>query len=111
MAKLKRQIEIETISVGSQTAPIITVSDVPASVEVGEKITPKVKVEKGVADPVENVAVDFYTEDSLITTNLGTRQLTDVLGEATADESYYVPTAEEGLSINIVIVVNAKKLT
>jgi len=110
MAKLKRKVEIKTVAVGSQTVPIITVSDVPATVEVGEKITPKVKVEKAVADPVENVSVDFYTEDSLITTNLGTRQLTDVNGEATADESYYVPTAEEGLSVKIVIVVNAKKL-
>ena len=110
MAKLKRKIQIETVSVGSQVAPIITVSDVPATAEVGDKITPKVKVETAGPVAVVGAQIDFYTEDSLLTTNLGDRQVTDSLGEATANESYYVPTAEEGLDIKFVIVVNAKHL-
>ena len=107
---LKKKVEVKTVSIGSLVNPIITVSDVPTTAEVGDKITPKVKVEKAVSDPVVGAKVDFFTEDTLGVINLGTRQTTDSSGEATASDSYYVGDAEESQTVKIVIVIHHKKL-
>jgi hypothetical protein len=52
MPATKRKTEIETRTVGKLFDPIITVSDIPASVEVGDEVIPKVTVEKEAGTPL-----------------------------------------------------------
>lgn len=106
----KKKVEIETMTTGGLVDPIVTVEDVPAEVEVGDKITPKVTVEKAVGQPLVGASIDFFTEDTLGTVNLGSRQTTDASGIATASDSYYVGEPEESQTIKIVIVIHKKKL-
>jgi hypothetical protein len=106
----RRKVSIETRVIGSLIDPIITVTDVPAEIDVGDKITPKVKVERSVGVPIQGVAIDFFIEDSLQTSIIGTRQTTDVNGEVTASEGYYIGEPEADQTIKITIVAHKKKL-
>jgi hypothetical protein len=109
MPASKRKAHVETRTVGKLWDPIITVSDIPADVDVGDKIIPKVKVEKQVGVPIVGVSVDFFVEDSLQVSTLGTRQATDVNGEATASEGYYIGEPESEQTIYFIIQVHKKK--
>jgi len=73
MPSTTRKVKIETKTVGKLFDPIITVSDIPATVEVGDKIIPKVTVEKEVGTPLTGASVDFFVEDSLQVSTLGSR--------------------------------------
>lgn len=108
MPSTKIKIEIEASTVGKLFDPVVTVSDVPATVEVGDKITPKVTVEKEVGTPLVGASVDFLVEDSLQTSTLGDRQVTDASGIATAAQSYYVGEPESEAEIKFVIQVHKK---
>lgn len=110
MPKIKRQVEIVTKTVGSEITPIVTVSGIPTEVDVGDKIIPSVKVESAPATPVEGVSIDFFVEDSLQVTNIGDRQLTDINGDATASEGYYIGVPEASQTIYFIIVIHKKKL-
>lgn len=110
MPAIKRKVEVETRTVGGLVTPIVTVSDVPTEVEVGDKIIPKVKVEKAGPTPVVGASVDFFVEDSLQVSTLGTRQITDGSGEATASEGYYIGEPEADQDIKFTIVIHKKKL-
>ena len=109
-SKLKRKVITETRTIGAVVEPLVTVEGIPTEVDVGDKVTPKVTVKKDSTTPIENVSVDFFVEDTLFTSILGTRQLTDVNGVATASESYYVGDPEESQDILFRIVIHSKKL-
>jgi len=109
-SKVKRKVITETRTVGAVIDPLVTVEGIPTEVDVGDKITPKVTVKQDVTTPIENVSVDFFVEDTLFTSILGTRQLTDSSGIATASESYYVGDPEESQDILFRIVIHSKKL-
>jgi hypothetical protein len=106
----KKKVEIKTVSCGGLIDPIVTVEDVPAEVEVGDKVTPKITVEKAVGQPLVGASIDFFIEDTLGVVNLGSRQITNASGIATASDSYYVGEPEESQTIKIVIVIQKKKL-
>jgi hypothetical protein len=110
MPSTKRKVEIETKAIGKLFDPVITVSDIPASVEVGDKITPKVKVEKEGGTPLVGASVDFLVEDSLQVSTLGTRQVTDASGIAIASQGYYIGEPESELSIKFIIQVHKKSI-
>lgn len=107
---IKRKVEIVTKTIGSQIVPIVTVTGIPAEVEVGDKVTPTVKVESAVATPVEGASIDFFVEDVLQVSTLGDRQVTDVDGEATASEGYYVGSPDADQTLKFIIVVHRKKI-
>jgi predicted peptidase len=107
-SKTKRTVEITTKVVGGLVEPVITVSGIPETVEVGDKVTPAVTVEYPAETPLENVPIDFFIEDTLGVSEIGTRQLTDADGLATASEGYYVGVPEATQSLKFVIVINKK---
>jgi hypothetical protein len=112
MAKRKKDpLELPTVTVtavpiGVVETPTITVSDVPTTANVGDRIKPKVKVERPVSPPVPVVGcpVDFFVKDALGVMVLGDRVKTDSAGEAVATEFYYVGKPDAGLSIEFIIV-------
>jgi len=108
--KTRRKVNTEISTVGGLIDPIVVVEGIPSEVDVGDKITPKVTVKQDVTTPIENVSVDFFVEDTLFTSILGTRQLTDIDGVAEASESYYVGDPEESQDITFRIVIHSKKL-
>jgi len=110
MPSTKRKIQIETRTIGKLFDPIITVSDIPSSVEVGDKITPKVKVEKETDTPLVGASVDFFVEDSLQVSTLGARQTTDSSGIATASQGYYVGEPESEAVVKFIIQVHKKSI-
>jgi len=108
MPSTTRKVKIETKTVGKLFDPIITVSDIPATVEVGDKIIPKVTVEKEVGTPLAGASVDFFVEDSLQVSTLGSRQVTDGSGIATASQGYYIGEPESEIGIKFIIQVHKK---
>jgi len=110
MPSTKRKIEIETRTIGKLFDPIITVSDIPASVEVGDKVTPKVTVEKEIGVPLVGASIDFFVEDSLQVSTLGARQVTDSSGIATASLGYYVGEPESEIDIKFIIQKSIRNL-
>jgi len=109
-SKIRRKVVTEVRAVGATIEPIVVVEGIPSEVDVGDKITPKVTVKQDVTTPIENVSVDFFVEDTLFPSILGTRQLTDVNGVAEASEPYYVGDPEESQDITFRIVIHSKKL-
>ena len=106
--KTKRTVDIVTKVVGGLVNPVLTVTDIPASPEVGDKIIPTIKVEYPSGTPLSGVSIDFFVEDTLGTSEMGTRQTTSVLGLATASDGYYVPDVEATNTIKFIIVVQKK---
>jgi len=110
MPSTERKVHIETRVVGKLWDPIITVSDIPSSVEVGDKVIPKVKVEKETDTPLVGASVDFLVEDSIQVSTLGTRQVTDASGIATASQGYYIGEPESEATIKFIIQVHKKSI-
>jgi len=103
---LNLSIQTQAAAVGLVETPVVTISDVPASINVGDKITPKVNVKRADGTtPVAGAKVTFFVEDSHGTIILGTTQTTDASGNATASESYFVADTEASTSISFSVVV------
>jgi len=98
-------VQEESRVIGAVESPVITVSDIPSSLNVGDKVKPKVNVLRAdKTTPIQNCPVDFFVADSLGTMSLGSRVLTDVNGDAIATEYYYVGRPEAGLTVSFIIV-------
>lgn len=108
--KTKRVVDVETKVVGGLVNPVLTVTNIPTTPEVGDKITPTIKVEYPSGTPLSGVSVDFFVEDTLGTSEMGTRQTTGASGEATASDGYYVPDVEAENTIKFIIVVQKKSV-
>jgi hypothetical protein len=102
-------VTVETPTVGLVESPVVTVSDVPDTLNVGDRVKPKATVKRsdGVT-PIPGVAVDFFVIDSLGVSVLGERVLTDENGAATATEYYYVGKPDAGATIQFIIVTRPK---
>jgi hypothetical protein len=103
---IKPSISINSALIGGIETPIITVEDIPANIEVGSKVKPKVTVLRadGIT-PIENAKADFFVIDSDGISPIGTQQLTDATGVTYSSEDYYISTAEAGTTIEFIIVV------
>jgi len=95
----------QAVPVGASETPVVTISQIPGSLNVGDKVKPKanVKREDGTT-PIQNCPVDFFVEDTLGRMALGNRVLANASGDAEATEYYWVGTPEAGLSVKFIIV-------
>ena len=95
--------------VGAVESPIVTISDIPDALNVGDRVKPKVTVMRADGTtPIPGVAVDFFVVDSLGVSVLGDRVLTDSNGVAQATEYYYVGKSDAGATIEFIIVTRQK---
>jgi hypothetical protein len=96
-------------SVGIVESPVVTISDVPDTLNVGDRVKPKATVMRAEGTtPIPGVAVDFFVVDSLGVSALGDRVLTDTNGVAQATEYYYVGKPDAGTAIEFIIVTRPK---
>jgi hypothetical protein len=102
-------VTTKTPPVGAVESPIVTISDIPDALNVGDRVKPKVTVLRADGTtPIPGVAVDFFVVDSLGVSVLGDRVLTDSNGVAQATEYYYVGKPDAGATIEFIIVTRPK---
>jgi len=98
-------VTVESRPIGPIETPVVKVSDIPATVSVGDRVRPKASVFRADGTtPVVGCPVDFFVKDTLGTMVLGDRVKTDSAGDATATEYYYVGRPEAGATVDFIIV-------
>jgi len=108
---VKQSESVQSRGIGSVETPVVTVSDVPTTVEVGDRVKPKANVKRADGTtPIVGCPVDFFVKDSLGTMTLGNRVNTDSAGDAIATEYYYVGIPEAGLTVDFIIVTRQIKV-
>jgi hypothetical protein len=109
MPKIGAKILGIQVPIGKYEYPLVT-TNVPASMEVGDKITVTATVKR--ADnttPIEGINVDFFVEDSNGTISLGSTD-TNASGIATTPKSYFVAETEEDSDIEFYVQVKGKSI-
>jgi len=96
---------VESRPIPPVETPVVKVSDIPGTVNVGDRVRPRATVYRSDGTtPIVGCPVDFFVTDTLGTMALGDRVKTDVAGEATATEYYYVGRPEGGTTVDFIIV-------
>jgi len=104
-------IEEEAKHIGKVEVPVVTVSDIPADISVGDKIKPKITVKRADGTtPIEGVSIDYFVNDILGLFPLGTRVLTNADGEASASEFYYVGRPDANQTVTFLVIVRPKRI-
>jgi len=86
-------------------SPVVTISDVPDELSVGERVKPKATVLRADGTtPISGCPVDFFIVDALGVSVLGDRVKTNASGIAIATEYYYVGKPDAGLDIEFIVV-------
>lgn len=111
MTLILPKVDISQSIIEGIEQPTVVVSGIPANSNVGDIITPAVNVTRsdGIT-PIENIAVDFFVNDVLGVYPLGDRQLTDVNGDASSNDGYYVASADMASDVDFIIVVRPKRI-
>lgn len=108
MAKIKSKVTVVQPKVDKYGLPTVDISGVPATIDVADTINPIAHVEYD-GNPIQGVVCDFFVKDLLGLESMG-RETTDVNGDASAADIYYVSEAEAENTLNFIIVTRSKKL-